>query len=290
MGVFIQALVNGLLNGGTYALVAVGVTLIYGVMKMVNFAMTEYLMLGMYMAYISYLIVNTNNYQAIPYVIVCMAIIGYITYRICISPIIGKGGMPFILVTMGLSFVMQNLVQLIFGPGSLTVPSSIKTSSLSLGSIVLPLPRIINFAFAIAFVVFIHFLLNKTLFGRAMRATAESEGISTMLGIRTRRVFILVYILAVVVSGIAGALITPLYYAMPTAGVPYKTICLMTVVIGGLGNIRGAFIGGLLLGMAEAIVATLISPELGPAGIFVLFLLVLYIKPQGIFSVRERKG
>jgi len=285
---FVQSMINGLLSGGVYALVAVGITIVFGVMKMVNFAMGEFLMLGMYATWISYGLFNFSTYANAPFVILVMAVVGYLSYLLVIRPVLKKGGTAFILVTVGLSYFLQNLIELVIGPNFQTVPSAIKNSSIAVGGFTIAIPRLIALAVALVLVVFVNVLLNKTLLGKAMRATAEKSEVAQMLGININNTYAFAFVLGVVMAGMAGLLITPLYYVYPQAGKIYSTTALMAVVLGGMGNIKGAFIGGIAIGLIEAIVGTLIAPDLGPAGIFVLFLAVLYFKPQGLFGKGER--
>lgn len=286
---FFQSLINGLLSGGVYALVAVGITIIFGVMKMINFAMGEFLMIGMYVTWIGYNLTGMNIYLLIPFVLVSMAIIALVCFRTCMFPILGKDSTASILVTVGLSFFLANLAQLIFGPDFRAVPSSIKTTSLELGGhFHVGLPRLIAMLTAFVLVLLVSYLLDRTLFGRAMRATAEKAEVAQMLGINATRTYAFAFILGICMAGLTGLLLSPLYYAYPMAGATYKIAPLMAVVLGGMGNIKGAFIGGILIGVIEGVIGTLVAPDLGPAGIFVLFLFVLYFKPQGLFGKGER--
>ena len=284
----VQSLINGLLSGGVYALVAVGITIIFGVMKMINFAMGEFLMIGMYTTWIGYNLFGVNIYLLIPFVLLCMAAIALVCFRTCMFPILGKDSTASILVTVGLSFFLANLAQLIFGPDFRAVPSSIKTTSLEIGSFHIGLPRLIAMLTAFALVMLVGYLLDKTLLGRAMRATAEKAEVAQMLGINAIRTYAFAFILGICMAGLTGLLLSPLYYAYPMAGATYKIAPLMAVVLGGMGDIRGAFIGGMLIGAIESVIGTLVAPDLGPAGIFVLFLFVLYFKPQGLFGKGER--
>lgn len=285
---FIQAIINGLFAGGVYALVAVGITIVYGVMKMVNFAMGDYLTWGMYATYIGYCIFGWNCYALIPFVMIFMAILGFVSFKLCIKPLLGRDGTAFIMVTVGLSYFLMNLAQLIFTANSLTVPSDIKSSSFALGSFFVGMPRLIAFLVAVVLVLGINYLLNKTTVGRAMRATSENVEVSEMLGINTKRSFALAFTLSVILAGLAGLLLTPIYFVTPSAGAIFKTTALMIVVLGGLGDIKGAFVGGLLVGIMEQLVATLVDAQLGPAGIFLVFLVVLYLRPQGLFGKGAR--
>jgi len=288
MWIFIQSLINGLLAGGVYALIGVGITIVFGVMKIVNFAAGAYLVWGMYFTYLWYQVTGLNAYLLIPLVAMTMIIFGYATFKLTIKPVLNTGGTAFILVTVGLSFLLQNLIEVFFDPTPRTVPSSIKLSSLQIGSFSIGLPRLIAFAAMLVLVLFVNLLLNKTLFGRAMKATSESSVIARMLGINTDKTYTIAFIIGITFAGLAGLLITPLYYVTATSGKIFSTVPLMAVVLGGLGNIKGALIGGLLVGVVEAVVGSQLSPDLGPVGITLLFLVVVYLKPKGLFGKGER--
>lgn len=288
MWIIIQSLINGILSGGVYALIGVGITIIFGVMKIVNFAAGAYLVWGMYFTFIAYSSFGLNAYMLIPIVILMMVIFGYITFRMSIKPVLNTGGTAFILVTVGLSFFLKNLIEVFFDPTPRTVPSAIKLSALSIGPFTIGYARLIAFVAMLIVVFLVNTLLNKTLFGRAMKATAESSKIAKMLGINTDKTFTIAFIIGVTFAGLAGLFITPLYYVTPSAGDIFNTIPLMAVVLGGLGNIKGALIGGILAGVVEALVGSLISPDLGPIGITLLFLVIVYLRPQGLFGKGAR--
>jgi len=290
MNIAIQSLINGFLAGGVYSLVAVGVTLLYGVMKMVNFAMGEYLMLGMYMTYTFYVITQLQNYYLIPLVIIAMGLIGFFTFNLVIRPVLGrsKDSSVYILVTVGLAMLLQSSALMVFGPDYKVVPSLIKGDSIQLGAYVVSMPRLLAVVFALIFVIILNLILNRTLLGKAMKATAENTSVSQMLGINTKKTFTIAYIIAIVFAGLAGLLVTPIYYINSTAGSIFKVTSLIIVILGGLGSIPGAFIGGFIVGIVEALVASLMNPDLGPAGIFILLLVILYFKPYGIFGKGAR--
>lgn len=288
-----QAVLNGLLSGGVYALIGVGITIIFGVMKMVNFAAGAYLVWGMYFTYLFNVITGLNAYALIPIVIVCMALFGFVTFKLSINKVIKVGGTSFILITVGLSFFLQNLAETIFGTQPLTVPSSLQQASLRVGSIanlpvVLSVPRLIAFGVMLVLVIGVNILLNKTILGRSMRATAEKPEVATMLGINTQRTYTVAFILGVAFAGLSGCIITPMYYVQASVGDIFRTAPLMVVVMGGMGNIKGALVAGLLVGIVEQVISTMISADLGTVGICLLFLIILYIKPYGLFGRGER--
>lgn len=176
-----QSVINGILAGGVYALVAVGITIIFGVMKIVNFASGAYLVWGMYFTWIWHSITGVNAYLLIPCVVLSMALLGFLSFFAALRPILGKGNTTFILVTVGMSFFLQNLAEFIFGATSQSVPSSIKSSSLAIGPFSAGLPRLIAFGIALVLVFLVNMLLNKTLLGRAMRVPLKTRKLQKCL-------------------------------------------------------------------------------------------------------------
>jgi branched-chain amino acid transport system permease protein len=276
------------MQGGIYALVAVGITIIYGVMKMVNFAMGEFVTLGMYMTWLCYTLTGFSSYAVLPLVIVILAIAAWGIFHTTLKPLLGRGGTSFILMTFGLSFMIQNALMIIFSANSLVVASKIKNEALSLGSFVINYPKLIAFVVAFVCVIVLNQILSKTRLGRAMRATSENAEIAEMHGINSVRFFCISFIFGVILAGIAGLLLTPLYFVTTTTGATLKTTALMVVVLGGMGDIKGSFLGALMVGIVESVVACLAGAALGTASIFVLFLIVLYIRPQGLFGKGAR--
>jgi len=283
-----QSIINGLLMGGVYALISTGVTVIFGVMKMVNFAMGDFLTIGMYMTWIGFAVTGGNAYLQIPFVIVSMALVAWVSFRLTLNNVLGKSSTAYILMTVGLSFVLQNSLQLIFGANYKTVPSALNSVILSVGDFTIQLPRLIAFIVALVLIFVISIVMSSTDLGRAMRATSEKVPVAEMLGIDTKKTFTMAFIIGIVLAGVAGLLLTPIYDIKPNSGTIFKSTALMIVVLGGVGSIRGAFICGMFVGLVEALVATFISADLGPAAVFVFFLLVVYFKPQGLFGRKER--
>lgn len=283
-----QSIVNGLLMGGVYALISTGVTIIFGVMKMVNFAMGDLITVGMYMAWLSSTLIGGSAYMQIPFVIISMAAISLLIFILLIVPILNKGSTTYILMTVGLSFVVQNLLLIIFGANYKTIPSSLNEQAIRFGSLSIQIPRLIAFVLAFIIIIIVSILMSKTSLGRAMRATSEKVDVSEMLGVNTTRTFAIAFVVGIVLAGLAGLLVTPIYDIKPTAGVIFKATALMIVVIGGMGSIRGALLSSVLVGIVESLIATFVSADLGPAAVFLFFILVVYFKPQGLFGKAER--
>ena len=245
--------VNGLMIGGVYALVAVGLTLIFGVMKIVNFAQGEFVMLGMYVSWTLAHFAKIGPYEGLAISAVIMFLIGYLVFRLMIIRVIGKKDEAFILLTLGLSIFLQNAILMIFSADYFTVSSSMKDSVISLADLTLTLPRVIAFAVALTMVAGLTFFLQKTDTGRAMRACAESREIATLLGIKPMRSFTLAFCIGVALAGIAGVLLTPMFYVYPGVGTLFNTTAFVVVVLGGMGSVPGALLGGLIIGIVESL-------------------------------------
>ncbi len=293
----IQAIINGLLTGGVYALIAVGLTMIHGVMKIVNFAQGEFLAIGMYISYVLYQLLpaGTIPYWLLLPVAVAMFFIGCIIFKTTITRVIGKDSTSYILLTVGLSYLLSNGLQLIFGPNyySMQVSDELKYGTVELFSnlgIYIMDSRLIAFAFALVFVLIIHWFLNKTDIGCAMRATAENQTVAASLGINSKFCFIFAFALGTMFAGVSGLLISPMFMAYPKIGSTFSIIAMSSMVLGGLGNIRGAMVGGLLIGIVESLTSIYVSSELSPIAINVALMLILIFRPYGLFGKGERKA
>lgn len=287
----VQIIINGLLIGGVYALIAVGITMIHGVMKIVNFAQGDFLAAGMYLTYAMYKLLPNGSapYWLLIPVGAAMYLLGCILYTATIRKVIGKGDSNYILLTIGLSYLFQNTIQLIFGPDfqSIPVSDSLRYGAMVIGEASISIPRLIAFVAAAVFVVFVNWFLSRTDIGRAMRATSENKVIAESLGIRTELIYVTAFGLGTVFAGVAGLLLTPMFLPFPKIGSQFSTIAMSSMVLGGLGNIKGALVGGLIIGLVESASSTYISVNLSQAAINIVLMLVLAFRPYGLFG---RKG
>ncbi len=280
--------------GGVYVLVAIGLSMIFGVMKIVNFAQSDMITVGMYMTLIMWPLVGKMGvpYYLLPFLIIIMYLIGVVVYKLTISHVVGKGSSNYILLTCGLSYFIQYSSQLIFGPTpkSFNVNEMLRHGSWQIGNYILPYCRIIMFGVAAFFVIIMTIFLNYSYLGRAMRATSESEVVSLTLGVNTKRVFAFAFGLATAFAGIAGLLLTPQFFVYATLGNTFSTYATAAVVIGSLGSMPGALVGGLLIGLVESFASTYLTFELAPIAVNVLLIVVLMVKPDGLFGGGSRKG
>jgi branched-chain amino acid transport system permease protein len=282
--ILFQTTLNGLMIGGVYALVAVGLTLIFGVMKIVNFAQGEFVMLGMYVSWMLATFARVGPYPGLLIVGAVMFALGYLTFKLLIIRVIGRPDEAFILLTLGLSIVLQNLVLVIFGAEYFSVDTPVKDEAFHVAGLSLSVPRLIAFVVALLLVIGLTLLLNKTDLGRAMRATAESREVATLLGINPIRCFTIAFAIGIVLAGTAGVLLTPMFYVFPGVGTLFNLTAFVVVVLGGMGSVTGALLGGLIIGIVEALSSTYISLDLSQLFTFLIFLAVLFFRPSGLFG------
>lgn len=287
-----QSIVNGLLIGGVYALVAVGLNLMFGVMKIVNFAHGEFLMAGMYVAVglASFALppgLLGIYWAAVPTMLV-MAIVGCAFYLLLLDRSAHFGESAQILLTIGLSIGAQGLAQVLRGSDFKLVPNPINGAALHLGGIYFQIGPTISFAVALGVTVIMAWVLRATRFGKSARAVAESVETAEMLGIDARRVYVVSTAIATGLVGLAGALLMPYHYTFPNVGQNFVVVAFLAIVIAGLGSVVGAVFGGLLLGVIQSLTASYLDLDLSTAAIYVLFLGVLLLRPQGLFTRGQR--
>ena len=285
---FLQNLTGGLLIGGIYALIGVGLSLIFGVMRVINFAHGEFVAIGMYTAMVLFRQLGIDPYLALVIALPAGVIVGALVQRVVLARLVDSPGDSTLLATLGLSLVIANTLFLIFGaePKSIFLPYA--TSTVTLVGIRLPVPQLIAGAITLVFITGLWFFLNRTEIGRAVRATAQNRLGAELVGVNTRRIHALVFGLGMAMAMAAGVILAPLLFAIPTVGAGYTLKAFVVTVLGGLGSIPGAIGGGLLLGVVEFLGASYLSSGYRDAYGLFAFLLVLLFRPQGLFG-RETK-
>lgn len=279
-----QCVINGVMIGGVYALVAVGLTLIFGVMGIVNFAQGEFFMMGMYLTWLIWRISHVSPYVLLIAVAPLMLLFGLVVYKRLIRRVVGKGDTMYILLTIGLSILMQNMALLIWTSDYYTVDHPIKAAAIHLGPLTVPTGRLVAFGAAILIVAILNYVLARTDLGRSMRAVAENPEVSTLLGINPWSIAAIAFGIGSALAGIAGVLLSPLYYIYPTVGNLFGVTAFVVVVLGGMGSVVGALVGGLIIGVVQALSGHFIALDLSSLGTFAIFLLVLFVKPNGLFG------
>jgi branched-chain amino acid transport system permease protein len=279
--------VDGLLTGALYALIGMGLALIFGVMRIVNFAHGAFLMVGMYATYILFDKYRINPYFGFLPAGIFLFIFGYIVYKLLIQPIRDRSDFMQILMTTGIALILVDTVQLKFGADYHQTNLDLVNRTVHAGPFTLNAASLLSFAIAAVFIVGLQQFVVRSKTGQALRATAQNRDVAPLMGINVIRIQGLSFALGIAFAGIAGGLLLPALYLFPSVGEDYTLKAFVIVVLGGMGSIEGAAIGGLVLGMAESITSTYLGNQWALAIDFVLFLLVLSLKPSGIFG-RQR--
>ena len=278
---------DGLMTGALYALIGMGLALIFGVMRIVNFAHGAFLMLGMYTSWVLFDKWQVNPYLAfIPGGLLLFAF-GYLVYRALIQPIRNRSDFMQILMTTGISLILVDSVQLKFGADYHQTNIDLVNKTLRFGPFTLNAASLLSFVIAGALIVALQQFVVRSRTGQALRAIAQNRDVAPLMGINVTQIQGFSFALGIAMAGIAGGLLLPALYLFPGVGEDYTLKAFVIVVLGGMGSIEGAAIGGLVLGVAESLTSLYLGNQWALAIDFVLFLLVLSLKPSGIFG-RQR--
>lgn len=285
MAILLQAAVNGLLLGGVYGLVSVGLTLIFGVMRIVNFAHGEFLMLGMYASYATVVLLGWPPYAALVPTGLLLFATGLLVERVLIKRVLGQADEAQILLTVGLSAFVQGAALFLWGADYRSIRTSLASASVGLGPVYLSVPRLIAFGVAVVLAAGLFLLLRHTDLGKAMRAAAENREVAQLVGIDPMQIYLIAFALGTGLVGVAGGLMTPVLATFPTVGTLFVLTAFVVVVLGGMGDVGGAMVGGMIIGVTEALVATYVALDLAPLATFLIFLAILLFRPQGLFGL-----
>jgi branched-chain amino acid transport system permease protein len=282
---FAQLLANGVIIGATYALVAIGLTLIFGMMRVVNFAHGEFYMLGAYAAVsVASAFPLLGYFGAVPVAIVAISIIGLLFERIFLRPLRNADILSTALVTIGLSIFFQNTALVIWGPKPGQVVDPFGGATLPIAGVGVAEIRLFTVVVAVAAMGGLGLLLKYTKFGRMMRATFQDRDAAALQGIEVDRVFSLSFVIGAALASLAGALLSAVFVVSPDMGNMANLKSFAVVILGGLGNIPGAVVGGFLLGLAESFGAGYISAGYKDGISFLLLIVILLIRPYGLFG------
>ena len=286
MDIFIQLLVNGVLLGGTLAIISIGLTLIFGIVRVVNFAHGEFLMIAMYAIYMLNSTLGLHPYIGLVPVAILLFALGAGMQRFVIQPLLNSDGHIQIFATVGVSTALMNAALLIFGADVVTVsnPSGLGKGVLTAGPFHVSSGAVITFLSCIALVVGLHWFLHNTFLGRAVRATAQNRSAAQLMGINVNNIYIFAFGLGSSCLGVAGGLMAPLYPVFPTIGTFFVLTAFVVVVLGGLGSVYGALVGALIIGVIDSLAGYYISPDLKEVVYFMIFLGILILKPTGLFG------
>ena len=287
LSIIAAATINGLLLGGIYTLVASGLTLIYGVLHIINFAHGSMLMLAMFGVFYLLTKLGIDPYMSLVIMVPAMFIFGYVLYRGLIGRMAGGKDENILLITLGLSILIENLALMFFKGDTRTISVSYSDTMIELGSTLVPLPKLISFGASLALCALLGLLITRTDIGKAIRAVAKERVGARLVGIDVDRVFAISYGIGLATLGAAACLLMPIFYVSPTTGHVFVMVAFTVVVLGGMGSFLGAVIGGLIVGLTESFGGLLLGESLGQIGISLIFILILLFRPQGLFGAKQ---
>jgi len=286
----LQIIASGLLLGGIYALLSVGLNLIFGVIKIVNLAHGDFLMMGMYATFFLFTLKDINPYVSVLIIFPAFVLVGVLIFRFIIKPLLGKAETEVntIIATAGLGFVLQNLALMLWKSDFRAIETNLTGKSYEFAGIMLSAGRTWAFVICIAIALILYYILMKTKVGTHIRAVSQDTDAATLMGINVNRIYTLTFAAGIALVGAAGAIITPTFYVYPTVGLYFNTMAFIIVVLGGLGSFTGALIGGLLIGLVESFAGVMASSELAQVFSLLIFLFILFVKPEGIMGKGAR--
>jgi len=284
--ILVPAILNGLTTGAVYALVALGLTLIYGVLHIINFAHGSLLMLALYGVYFLYTLFGIDPYLALPIAMPAMFALGYVLQRYVIGQMKAAKDENILLVTLGLSIIIENLALYAWKSDTRTINTPYGFSTIDFGIAVIAVPKVVAFAGALVVTGLLWLLMRRTDLGRAIRALAKERQGARLVGIHVEHVFAMSFGIGIACLGAAACLLLPGYYVNPGVGNSFVLIAFTVVVLGGMGSFGGALAGGLIIGVTESLSGLFLGESLGQIGIFLIFIAILLFRPTGLFVQR----
>lgn len=284
--IILEAMINGLLTGGIYAMIALGLTLVYGVLHIINFAHGTLLAAALFAVLGLNVLFGINPYLTIPVLAPLFFVLGYALQRFLIGPASRGDEGNILLITLGLSILIENGLLAGFGSDTRAITSDFSFAVIEAGPFLISAPKLVGFLGAVAVSAAFWFLMSRTDAGKAIRAVAKEKVGASLMGIDVRHIYALTFGLGCAALAIAAALLMPTFYVNPRVGVAFISIAFTIVVLGGMGSIPGALLGGLLIGVVESLSGLLLGESLGQIGIFLIFILVLLFRPTGLFGAK----
>ncbi len=284
MIVFLQSVLSGILVGGVYALIGVGLSIIFGVMRIINFAHGELLMLGMYATWLISRTTGLDPYVALLAVVPLLFFWGAFLQRVFVDRVLNAPSQNQILLTIGLGLVMSNGVMLVFASDYRILTTSYSSSSFQVAGLSVSQPLLYSFLITAAITAALFWFLQSTDTGQAIRATAQDREAAQLMGINVRWTSVLAFGIGSALAGAAGTLIAPTYYIFPQVGGEFTLKAFVIVVLGGMGSVLGATLGGIIVGVTESLAAVYVASGLKELVVFVLFLGLLLFRPSGLMG------
>ena len=283
-----QAVINGLLIGGIYALVSIGVTLIFGVVKIVNFAQGEFVMIGMYITFFLNWQFGLDPILSLVVSMPVLFVVGVLIQHFLIRRVLGLNDLPQIFLTFALSLLLMNLALMLLTANYRTVHTWYSDEALHFAGLYVPVAKLIAFIVAMLLSGLLWVFLHVTDLGKAMRAASQNRDVAQLMGINPNRVFAVALGIALALAGAAGSLLMPFYPAYPLVGQVFVLMAFVAVVLGTLGNVIGALVASLLMGVAESFGIQFIGADSGLIVVFLMLLATLAVRPGGLAGGRRR--
>ncbi len=283
MDQLLNVLVFGLLLGGIYGLVSIGLNLIFGVVRIVNFAQGELVMFGMYGSYYAYAYLGIDPYLSVFIVAPLVGLLGVAIQRLVIQPLHNESNMQ-IFATFGLLMMFQNIMLALSRGEAYSIGGQVGAGVLTVGDLRISVVQLVTLVATTLITIGLHLYLRHTMMGKAIRAVTQDKRAARVMGINVERTFLFTFGIGAALAGMAGALLTPIYSITPGVGGNFILAAFAVVVLGGLGSVWGAYIGGLIVGVVEAFAGYYIDPALKNAIWFIIFLVVLIVRPSGLMG------
>ncbi|MHA6616309.1 branched-chain amino acid ABC transporter permease [Pseudonocardia sp. DLS-67] len=289
---FLQTLASGVLVGGLYGLFSSGLTLIFGITRVINFAHGDFVTLGMFGAVMLFTSLGLSPLLGIVPVAVVSFALGAVVYRLLVRRTLSIRGISAVdaqhgqlVLTLAVSILISNLLLMAFGPSPRAV-QGVLPAVYDVFGVFIAQARLVSFVIALAVFLVLYHFLQRTLYGKAIRATVDDRDMAAMVGIDPNKVYAVSFSVGIMLTGVAGCVLATYYPVTPTTGANFLIIAFVTVVMGGLGNVVGAFVAGLLVGVIQQLTAIYVAVDLQDVGLFLAFVLVLVLRPQGILAGR----
>lgn len=280
----LQLIISGFLTGGVYSLIALGLSLIFGVMKIINFAHGEMMVWGMYIAYTILILTGIDPFFSLVVSAGVLFLFGYLIQRIVVNRIIEFPEAMQVIPMIGAALIFENGARLIWGPDYVSPASKFALSSLWIGEVMIDVPRLLAFLISILITVLVLLFLKYANIGKAIRSAADNRLGALLVGTDVNRVYAVCFGIGTACVGAAGALLVPLMPLSPNAGPPFTMISFIIVILGGMGSLVGAMVGGLIVGIAESIATLFLPSTLKQVVSFSLMVLILLFRPKGLFG------
>ncbi len=277
--------------GGVYGFIAFGLSLIFGIMRIVNFAHGEFLMIGMYMAVLAWSVFHLDPFISAFVIGLVLFCCGYVVQHALITPILKREQqrepISILLFTAGLMLFLQNVALMVMGGEAMSISNGYTSAVINVMHLIISVPRLIGFLLSLIFSALLYAFISRTDAGRAMRAVSQDRQAAKLMGVNEYKMFTLAMSIGLAIVGIAGAMLSTFYYVFPTVGSVFTLRSFVIVVLGGIGSIPGALLGGVILGLVESVSAQFMPAAYAEVMIFVIFIVVLLVKPAGLFGLER---